>query len=223
MKSGNLNFLEPPGPLQDCNGTAFGERYDLHRCRLDWSWCNGHEWRTQCQGVTDTSVWRLVICQFFVCLNLMFQNCLLFNLCACNNISYNTWFLKDKSIKHLTDELINDMEQSNSWKTNKFSDSQEIPLILWNPKVHYRIHNSPPPAPILRQINPGRVHRMHTACSPAPQDTSQHTKSWKPYAVICGLALLKMGIMMPETCCDNGLLLINHNSCIKLVSHVISY
>jgi hypothetical protein len=23
MKSGNLNFLEPPGPLQACNGTAF--------------------------------------------------------------------------------------------------------------------------------------------------------------------------------------------------------
>ena len=22
MKSGNLNFLEPSGPLQDCNGTA---------------------------------------------------------------------------------------------------------------------------------------------------------------------------------------------------------
>jgi len=22
MKSGNLNFLEPPGPLQACNGTA---------------------------------------------------------------------------------------------------------------------------------------------------------------------------------------------------------
>jgi len=23
MKSGNLNFLEPSGPLQACNGTAF--------------------------------------------------------------------------------------------------------------------------------------------------------------------------------------------------------
>ena len=23
MKSGNLNFLEPSGPLQGCNGTAF--------------------------------------------------------------------------------------------------------------------------------------------------------------------------------------------------------
>ena len=27
MKSGNLNFLEPSGPLQACNGTALPYRY----------------------------------------------------------------------------------------------------------------------------------------------------------------------------------------------------
>jgi len=54
------------------------------------------------------------------------------------------------------------------------------------------------------------------------KDTSQHVKCWKSYAVIYGLALLKMGIMIPETCWANGLL-INHNCCIKLVSHVISF
>ena len=45
------------------------------------------------------------------------------------------------------------MEQSPSWKPNQFSASQEISSILWEPKVHYRIHKCPTPVPIQCQLN----------------------------------------------------------------------
>ena len=41
------------------------------------------------------------------------------------------------------------MEQRPSWESYKFSASQDIPNILFNPKVYYRIHNSASPARIL--------------------------------------------------------------------------
>jgi len=46
------------------------------------------------------------------------------------------------------------MEQGPSWVADRFLASQEIVHILQNPKVHYSIQNSLPPAPILSQINP---------------------------------------------------------------------
>ena len=50
------------------------------------------------------------------------------------------------------------MEQSPSREANRFSASQEIPRILWNPKVHYRTNKSPPPTHILSHIDP--VHAL---------------------------------------------------------------
>ena len=43
------------------------------------------------------------------------------------------------------------MDQSPSWEANWFAASQEIPRILWNPKIHYRIHKCPPPARVLSE------------------------------------------------------------------------
>jgi len=49
------------------------------------------------------------------------------------------------------------MEQNASREATSHSASQEIPCLLWNPTVHYRVHSGPSLVPMLTEMHPVHI------------------------------------------------------------------
>jgi hypothetical protein len=69
-------------------------------------------------------------------------------------VHLNYWRSWDVERTVLNAKLTNSMKQSSSWEAVRFSATQEITRISWNPKVHHRIHKNALPALVVRQTAP---------------------------------------------------------------------
>jgi hypothetical protein len=64
-------------------------------------------------------------------------------------------------------------ELSLSWEA---ANCAALPSILWNPKVHHRVHKSPPLVPIMSQIDP--VHTIPSSLSKIYFNNFHPPTSW---------------------------------------------
>lgn len=74
------------------------------------------------------------------------------------SLQFVPFFIYERRIHCIYYTANHSTEKNHSWKACSRSDSQEISRILWNSKIHYRIHKHPQPDINLINMNP--VHTL---------------------------------------------------------------
>ena len=110
------------------------------------------------------------------------------------------------------------MEQGPSWKAYIPPTSHGIPCILWNRRVHYCVHKSPPVVTVVSQINPSHpVHPVYLRsillsshlCLCLPSDLFPSVFSTKtlyvflfPFTCAISLSLYMCHVLHPRPSCS---------------------
>jgi hypothetical protein len=79
------------------------------------------------------------------------------------------YFIQTYLLTYLPTYLLTHSVEQSPWEGNRFADSQEIPRILWNQKVYYRVQKCPPPVSILSQLNPVHLNIILPSTPGSPQ------------------------------------------------------
>jgi hypothetical protein len=88
------------------------------------------------------------------------------------------------------------MVLSPSWAAANCAATQELPSILWNPKVQYRVHKSPPLLPVLSHMNP--IHAIPSYLSKIHFNIVHSPTSWSSQSSSSFWLSLQYPIFIPR-------------------------